>query len=591
MTQVFANISSLANFLVAQKNISKTQTGINQPVAGFEDFLSGQMNIGDLPANSQNALDCGIGNNPDDIEESVKSNIAAWELSGFIKLPIQLLTAPNEQTVKQPIIDTGRYPLETIVPVQINLGQLKQLASQQIIPLSLTLNPAELASIINVNELNEESVSIPNIPGLKTFPNQELQLEPIPADLLELTQIQDNKAKAISTTYFSASETEPQQLWNEKRFQLTFDAGKLMNTQDAKITASISQTNSTPRETRVKVADLLNLIREMPEKPIVQIKAIPTHENQDLTTAQFGNSPEILKFEKSLLVNLKSMVTRADSESVDALQKTTLIKTVPAQTTIQTAALNNTAESINIANGSIPDVAEMSMPAGDFIKPERQQSRKSDEPQMLKTDTIEPRQSNAKLPNQEIQPVELGKPTDYPLTNAFSKGQVFNKAGHQIAAEGRQLPGGESPNFIIKQHSILNQIQSQLKSLSGNTQLTILLKPESLGKVKVELRTDGDKLNATFRVDSPDVKRVLDAELPNLKSDWKIDNFRVETNARGANDNLGNSTNFNQTRMSDGRSSGASFRTNQSENERKIQNQNATRNDTANRNSRIDILA
>ncbi len=591
MTQVFANISSLADFLVAQKNISKTRTGNNQPVTGFEDFLSGQMIIGDLPANSQKALDFGIDNNPDDIEASIDSDMPAWELSGFNRLPIQLLTVPNEQAIEQPLIDTGVYPTETIIPVQINLGQLKQLASQQIIPLTLTLNQAELASIINVNELKGEAVSIPVIPDLKAFPNQNLQLDQSPAELPKITQLQDHKANVISTDYISTLETAPQQPPNVKIFQLSFDAGKLITTHDAEITASISQTNSISRETQVKVADLLNLIKEMPEKPIVQIKAMPTHENQTRTTVQFGNPLEISKLEKSLLVNLNSMVLRDDSESIDALQKTTLIKTVPAQTTIQSAANNNAGESNHIAEGSIPEAAEMSIPPGDFIKPERQQNRKSDELQMVKTDTIELRSSDPKLTNQEIRPAEINKATDNSLTNAFSRGQDFNRAGNQIAAEGRQLLGGESPNFIVKQQRILNQIQSQLKSLSGNTQLTIQFKPESLGKVKVELKTDGDKLNATFRVDSPDVKRVLDAELPNLKSDWKIDNFRVETNARGANDNLSNSANFNQARLSDGRSSGASFRTNQSENGRDIQKQSATRNNSANRNGRIDIFA
>lgn len=582
MTQVFANISSLADFLVAQKNISKTQTDINQPVTGFEDFLAGQMIIGDLPANSQKALDFGISNNPDDTEELTNSNIPIWEFSGFIKLPIQSLAAPNEQAIEQTLIDTGVFPSETIIPVQINLGQLKQLASQQIIPLSLTLNSTELASIINVNELKGEAVSTPDIPDLKAFPNQDLQLDQMPTELPQITQPQDNQNKAISTASISALENVPPQTQNEKKFQLTFDAGKLINTHDEKIAASISQTDSTPRETRVKVADLLNLIKEMPEKPIVQIKTLPTHENQTRTTPQF---------EKSFLVNLNSMVLRDDSESIDALQKTTLIKTVSAQTIIQTAVSNNTAESAHFANGSVPEVAEMAVPAGDFIKPERQQYCKPDEPRIAKADNIESRLPNTKLTNQEIQSVEMNKPTDNSLVDAFSRGQDFNRAGNHIATDRRQLPGNESPNVIIKQQRILNQIQSQLKSLSGNTQLTIQLKPESLGKVKVELRTDGDKLNATFRVDSPDVKRVLDAELPNLKSDWKIDNFRVETNARGANDNLGNSANFNQARMFDGRSSGASFKTNQSENGRDIQNRNATRNNSANRSSRIDILA
>lgn len=590
MTQVFTNVSSLADFLVAQKNLPKTQTDTQSPVSGFEDFLSSQLTIGDLPVNSLKASDFGNDNKQVDIEDSINSNVPIWELSGFIKLPMPQLAALNEQTIGQTLVDNGMSPSETIIPVQINLGQLKQMASQQNIPLSLTLNPAELASITDINEFTRTAIPIPGLPELEATQNPGLQPSQNMAELPQLTQLQINKVKIKPTAFISTMEkaSQPQ---NEKNIRLTVDASKLIDAQESRITANISQCNSVARETQVKVADLLNLIKEMPEKTIIQIKTIPTYENQTRTQFQIENPQEIPKFEKSYLVDLNSMVKKDDSESIGALQKMTMIKTAPGQATINATALNNTSESTRIATFSDLKVAELSVPIGEFIKSEQPDNRKSDNQPIVKTDSIEPRSPITKLANEEIQPIETNKSTDNSLTNAFSRGLDFNRAGNQIATERKPLSSSEPRNFIIKQQRILNQIQSQLKAVNGNTQLTIQLKPESLGKVKVELKTDGDKLNATFKVDSLDVKRVLDAELPNLKSDWKIDNFKVETNARGANDNFGNSANFNQARMSEGRSSGASYRTNQSDNRRDIQNQKAAKINSAARNGRIDIFA
>jgi flagellar hook-length control protein FliK len=68
--------------------------------------------------------------------------------------------------------------------------------------------------------------------------------------------------------------------------------------------------------------------------------------------------------------------------------------------------------------------------------------------------------------------------------------------------------------------------------------MVIDLKPESLGKIKIDLNYNKDKIEAVFRVDNTEVKAVLDAELPKLRSEMKLDSYRVEMNTNDLNNGL-----------------------------------------------------
>ncbi|GEM_PF-2978062 len=592
MTQLFTNISSLADFLVAQKNIRKPQTGDFSPVSGFEDFLSGQMTIGNLPENDQAASNFGINAGSADIDGLNKSAVPVWDIFSTIKFPTQRLTVINEQATEQAAKQAVSIPLESIMPVQINLGQLKQMASRQSIPLSLTISPEELASIIDVNEFQETLKSFSEeIPELRVTQQRELQTGQISSEFPQMFQLQDNKVKVLKAADIKTGETQTQQGRFEDSIRLSFDASELIDIEDERIAANICHNNEISHDIQVKVADLLNLIKKAPEKAIVQIKSLPTVDNQNQASIQSDISHNAAKFEKVYLVNLNSVISKDNIESVDALQKTILVKTAAVQTETEPVLPNSAPPAIYLANEPVAKLTEVSIPAEEPIGRGRQIGRNSEDPKNAKIESVGQRSAGLKSANRDIQPIQTSKSAEDSLSNIFGKEHDFKLIGNQIASEKKSLIGSESPELLVGQQRILNQIQSQLKTVNGNTQITIQLKPESLGKVKVEFKTEGDRLNATFRVDSPDVKRVLDAELPNLKNDWKIDNFRVETNVRGGNDNLANSGDFNHARLAEGRSSAISSRTNQSENERSNRDQNQNRTKSTARMGRIDFFA
>ena len=74
-------------------------------------------------------------------------------------------------------------------------------------------------------------------------------------------------------------------------------------------------------------------------------------------------------------------------------------------------------------------------------------------------------------------------------------------------------------NGNISKDDIIAQIHSKLQALNStnNTKLTMVLNPESLGKVQIQLTNSGDGMIAEFSVASQQVKDLLDSSITQLK--------------------------------------------------------------------------
>ena len=93
----------------------------------------------------------------------------------------------------------------------------------------------------------------------------------------------------------------------------------------------------------------------------------------------------------------------------------------------------------------------------------------------------------------------------------------FNKVVDRATAISNTT-STNSPQQINKP-DFFNQLNQGLSNLSNeNTKVNIVLRPEALGKVTVELQNGKDGLVAKFMVDSPQVKDVLDKSIENLKN-------------------------------------------------------------------------
>jgi hypothetical protein len=272
MTQIFANISSLAEFLVAQKDQTKPVADDKMPVTGFEDFLSGQMTINNSPLDIKQSSDFGI-NLPVNVESFVESSMTILGLPITAKPPIGVSTAKSDPAIMRLMADNNLIPSESITPVQILAGQLKSMASQQHIPITLTLNPAELESILDFDAAGEVVATLQTetpvnlhqstIPqALQDLPEFTSKIQPLP------DQKQVDLPKAVP-----APVTQPQASQPAKVVRLTVDAAKIVQNPESTIPAKLGDDISVKPEIQVKVPELIKLINNSQENVIVQIKS------------------------------------------------------------------------------------------------------------------------------------------------------------------------------------------------------------------------------------------------------------------------------------------------------------------------------
>lgn len=113
--------------------------------------------------------------------------------------------------------------------------------------------------------------------------------------------------------------------------------------------------------------------------------------------------------------------------------------------------------------------------------------------------------------------VDLPDTTDMGISNNLGK----SLTAQTTTVNQTQMSAFTHTTKDINQADITSQINNQLKTKSfqeeGLTKITIVLKPENLGKINLELVTSKEGLTAQMTTDNPQVKEFLDKNLDNLK--------------------------------------------------------------------------
>lgn len=94
---------------------------------------------------------------------------------------------------------------------------------------------------------------------------------------------------------------------------------------------------------------------------------------------------------------------------------------------------------------------------------------------------------------------------------------------------GTQTTASASNQVNISKEDVLAQIHSKLQMINStsNAKLTMVLNPESLGKVSIQLINTKDGLTAELQVASQSVKDILDSNLSNLKDTLSAQGVQV----------------------------------------------------------------
>ena len=112
-------------------------------------------------------------------------------------------------------------------------------------------------------------------------------------------------------------------------------------------------------------------------------------------------------------------------------------------------------------------------------------------------------------------------------------------------AFGKVLNNAEL-NTRLNKSDIMNQINARFSDLqnSGNSKVTIVLRPENLGRIHLEIVNSQDGITAKMATENQQVKELLDKNMDALRASLQsqgvnVNNLKVETTSQSSNANLG----------------------------------------------------
>lgn len=130
--------------------------------------------------------------------------------------------------------------------------------------------------------------------------------------------------------------------------------------------------------------------------------------------------------------------------------------------------------------------------------------------------------------SEDVEPVDTQADTNNMQT--VETVSVHKVHSHQSTMTvGTQTTASASNQVNISKEDVLAQIHSKLQMMNStsNAKLTMVLNPESLGKVSIQLINTKDGLTAELQVASQTVKDILDSNLSNLKDTLSAQGVQV----------------------------------------------------------------
>lgn len=369
--------------------------------------------------------------------------------------------------------------------------------------------------------------------------------------------------------------------------RITFTADKLFSADQQPIKVNTADAQNKSAEITLPAESLKQLVSQYPAKIMVQaiipeslkskfIEATgdttPQKYNSNLNSIINNNGGSSSAYDATALFDLRTLLSKHASDIVHVVIKSTAqdiganlrpgSSSNPAKD-IQPREIRNPANSadtgkddsqlrfvnqrfnptgriINTARpAAIENESETNL-AGRRTNYESSKRVQADERgESLASDTKEKNLSQDKPANQTVKASAEAKPGDVkPEDFARFDNQLKGRSVHQSGRGSDQI-SGRTPdiNMIVQADKIIDQLRSRFLMTPLNSQLTIKLKPESLGRIKIDFRFEGDKIEALFRVQNPDVKTVLEAEMPRLRHQWKIDSYKIEMDSNKLQNN------------------------------------------------------
>ncbi|MBS4760774.1 MAG: flagellar hook-length control protein FliK [Clostridium sp.] len=160
---------------------------------------------------------------------------------------------------------------------------------------------------------------------------------------------------------------------------------------------------------------------------------------------------------------------------------------------------------------------------------------------VTQTNTQQNTGSESSLNNQNAEEQIIKMNIDDASQPVNSSEAFVNRFDSTFSNTASKLSAGNQTQ-MLNSNDIMNQINSKLDELqnSGNSKVSIVLKPENLGRVSLEIMNSKDGIVAKMTTDNQQVKELFDKNVEALKSNLSsqgvnVNNIKVECSQESSN--------------------------------------------------------
>lgn len=260
----------------------------------------------------------------------------------------------------------------------------------------------------------------------------------------------------------------------------------------------------------------------------VKAQAQTQQVSSDLKLVQQNNMPQVSQEEPTQVV--QEVDIQAPAIEADAVTVTSDVDVNPVANKGTKVNLNKTSlsqdalDKLNVKVTNIETSSQNSNLNGDQNANSNLDSHAKPNNLPNKQDTQD---QMAKLSLESNTPVDVSNNDLASMTNPAGQVSFAKTLNNAQAPTQPQAPTSK----LLSDTEILSQINNKLNSFKdeGMTKVTIVLRPENLGKVNLELVNTKEGLTAQMTTDNPQVKEILDKSLNSLKDNLSSQGVSVNS--------------------------------------------------------------
>ncbi len=286
---------------------------------------------------------------------------------------------------------------------------------------------------------------------------------------------------------------------------------------------------------------------ELPDTEITNSQNLKVEVNTQEKTAQEQVSTVQKDTKAALASDNSRIILNLDENSVDSNIQTQETAVTPADTEPEKAPVIKVTD--DVAASTKENTTANFVENKDFTTSAKQKAV-SQMTSIENTDTVVTKTqtntqqntgSESSLNNQNAgeQIIKMGiDETSQPVNSSEA---FVNRFDNTFSNTASKLSAGNQSQ-TLNSNDIMNQINSKLNELqnSGNSKVSIVLKPENLGRVSLEIMNSKDGIVAKMTTDNQQVKELFDKNVEALKSNLSsqgvnVNNIKVECSQESSN--------------------------------------------------------